>query len=129
MSIYRTKTHNEDDEEKFTYQFRKFAQIYYATDEFMREIDSPVLAESMHTSFAKDTLAFRLTWDLACRDLMELKWPSDWKQAFKERWFPGWLLKRYPVRYSHTILTEIAGIPRPDGKDYPVRYAVTKREL
>jgi len=25
-------------------------------------------------------------------------YPRDWWQAVKQRWFPGWLLKRYPVQ-------------------------------
>lgn len=29
-----------------------------------------------------------------------VKYPSDWKQAFKERWFPVWLLNKYPVEYT-----------------------------
>ena len=28
------------------------------------------------------------------------KYPSDWKQAFKEQHFPEWLKKRYPVKYK-----------------------------
>jgi hypothetical protein len=28
------------------------------------------------------------------------KWPADWWQAFRERWFPKWWLQRHPVRYS-----------------------------
>lgn len=28
------------------------------------------------------------------------RWPADWWQAFKERWFPAWLLRRYPVKYE-----------------------------
>jgi hypothetical protein len=118
---------SKSNEEKYLYKFRKFAQLYHANDGFLKCIGLPAM-KIITDEFYHET-TFRLTWDLACRDLMELKWPYDWKQAFKERWFPGWLLKRYPVRYSHTILTEIAGIHRPDGKDYPVRYAVTKREL
>lgn len=31
--------------------------------------------------------------------IKEIKYPKDWKEAFKERWFPKWLLKRYPVKY------------------------------
>lgn len=27
-----------------------------------------------------------------------VKHPADWWQAFKKRWFPGWALKRWPVR-------------------------------
>ena len=26
--------------------------------------------------------------------------PKDWKEAFKERWFPNFLLKRFPVVYT-----------------------------
>ena len=25
--------------------------------------------------------------------------PRDWWQHFKDRWFPGWLLERFPVRH------------------------------
>ncbi len=27
------------------------------------------------------------------------EYPEDWWQAFKERWFPAWILRRYPVKY------------------------------
>lgn len=27
------------------------------------------------------------------------KFPSNWKEALKERWFPKFLLKRFPVEY------------------------------
>lgn len=27
--------------------------------------------------------------------------PTDWWQAFKERWYPGFLLRRYPVKYEY----------------------------
>lgn len=28
------------------------------------------------------------------------QWPKDWWQAFRERWFPKWRLKKHPVRYK-----------------------------
>lgn len=28
----------------------------------------------------------------------EVRYPADWWQAFKGRWFPRWLLRRFPVR-------------------------------
>ena len=34
----------------------------------------------------------------------EFKWPRDWWQAFKERWFHGWLLERYPVEYMVKVV-------------------------
>jgi len=28
---------------------------------------------------------------------VEEKWPATWRDAVKERWFPAWALKRWPV--------------------------------
>ena len=32
-------------------------------------------------------------------------YPRDWWQAFKKRWFPGWLLKRFPVVYTEYVIS------------------------
>lgn len=32
-------------------------------------------------------------------EVIEFKAPLDWWQAFRERWFPRWWLRRHPVRY------------------------------
>jgi len=35
-----------------------------------------------------------------------IKYPATWRDAFKERWFPKWLLNRYPAQYRvHEIST------------------------
>ena len=31
------------------------------------------------------------------------KYPSDWWQALKERWFKPWMLRRWPVNYIEVI--------------------------
>jgi hypothetical protein len=41
----------------------------------------------------------------------EVRWPSDWKEAFKERWFPKWLLEYCPVRYEIRQYDAIAAFP------------------
>lgn len=33
-----------------------------------------------------------------------VRYPDDWWEAFKERWFPRWLLKRYPVRLTEVVI-------------------------
>lgn len=33
-------------------------------------------------------------------------WPENWWEAFKERWFPGWLLRRYPVKMKSINIRE-----------------------
>ena len=30
-------------------------------------------------------------------------YPADWWHAFKARWFPGWLLARFPARYTEVV--------------------------
>lgn len=32
-------------------------------------------------------------------------YPSDWKQAFKERWFPNWAKKKWPVVYTNFVVS------------------------
>ena len=33
-------------------------------------------------------------------------YPQDWWQAVKERWFPQWLLNRFPVKYKEINIEE-----------------------
>lgn len=49
-----------------------------------------------------DALVFRLTQTIWGRKVGErlVRWPADWWQAVKERWFPGWALRRWPVEYA-----------------------------
>ena len=37
--------------------------------------------------------------------------PADWWQAFKERWFPRWALKRWPVRRTFVNVTGASVFP------------------
>lgn len=34
------------------------------------------------------------------------KWPLDWWQAFRERWFPEWWLKKHPVEWDRVDVDE-----------------------
>ena len=36
--------------------------------------------------------------ELGDRDVYQ--WPAGWWQAVKDRWFPAWALKRWPVQYD-----------------------------
>jgi len=55
--------------------------------------------------------------------------PATWVDHFKLRWFPSWLLKRYPVRYRgitqsvnvEMLFTDLAAF----GRDRNIVYRVT----
>lgn len=38
-------------------------------------------------------------------DLEILQVPKDWKEHFKERWFPKYLLKKFPIKYKEYRVT------------------------
>jgi len=50
----------------------------------------------------------------------QVRYPADWWQAFKERWFPDWALKRWPVRWTVYELDVAAVYPdfRPSLPQY-----------
>ena len=58
----------------------------------------------------------------------EVRYPKDWLQAFKERWFSDWAKRRWPVQYRTTVLdakllyTEF----KPALPDQPYRIDVSK---
>ena len=40
-------------------------------------------------------------WSQDAGKKVTFKYPADWWEAFKEKWFKGWLLRRFPVNYTH----------------------------
>ena len=34
----------------------------------------------------------------------EHKYPKDWWQSFKDRWFPKWILRKWPVVYTKIVI-------------------------
>lgn len=46
----------------------------------------------------------------------EFKWPATWWDAVKLRFYPRWLLRRYPVRYRFERVTALALLPTLDLK-------------
>lgn len=55
------------------------------------------LVERLTDEFVVELRGF--IWGEDLGEIIE-KYLEDWKEAFKERWFPTWLLKKYPVRYK-----------------------------
>jgi hypothetical protein len=61
-------------------------------------------------------------------EVIEIEAPSTWFDHFKLRWFPVWLLKRYPVKYRNlqykinveALFTDLA-VP---SKERKIRYRV-----
>ena len=46
-----------------------------------------------------ENVHMRILAHVAQEDLIVIKYPANWKEALKERWFTQRLLKKYPVKY------------------------------
>ena len=78
----------------------KFCVFSWITQDLIKDFSiSPELDISLHSNFMSNEIVFRIRQDVLGQQLdkVEVRYPWDWWQAFKQRWFPQWLLKRYPV--------------------------------
>jgi len=75
------------------------------------------------SQFMADEIVLRVTGHIWAEQLVsdEFQWPADWWEAFKERWFPAWAKRRWPVRYERHRLDVKAVYPnlRPSVPDEP----------
>ena len=56
---------------------------------------------------------------------IEVRYPADWRQAFKARWFPRWALRRWPIEYVIRTMEVQAVYPslrHPDCKPYLIPF-------
>ncbi len=88
---------------------------------------------SVFTDDMTHSLTFRLEQWIASQELkrVEAHYPADWWQAFKERWFPEWARRKWPVRYTYLELVAEALYPDialPKERRY-VTLAMLKREM
>ncbi len=44
--------------------------------------------------------AIRLVFRLATMEEQVYDYPADWLEWFKQRWFPKWLIKKYPIKMA-----------------------------
>lgn len=96
-------------------QLMKYVLLTRLTKEMAREgfAIAPRVDVSMAQDFLTDQIAVRVIQEVwgEILDEVEHSYPADWWQAFKERWFPAWLLRRYPVKLKIMRLTARAVYP------------------
>ena len=81
--------------------------LYYITEEFAKIfIESPQVEIQSMGSFIADGLVVRVKQDILGRELerIDARYPANWWEAFKDRWMPEWLCRRYPVRWTEVSL-------------------------
>jgi hypothetical protein len=83
----------------------QFSLSYYLSQELQKEmaISPQVLAEMIG-----EQIVYKIRFFLYGKKIKTtVHYPRDWWEAFKDRWFPQWLKRKYPVQYQVIQLTSI----------------------
>jgi len=101
-------------------EVKKYVNSIIVRDEFLRDAYAPkFIAEK--TLYGMTRILCR--WEVLGKKLADVAWPATWWDAFKERWYPAWAKKKWPVRYNRIHVDELVGIsPRVEE---PTRIAIT----
>jgi len=111
--------------EALEYEWDKVLAAKVLSDTFWRNAEAPKLAASMMWSWLNDDIVISLRWPVAQRGLLQRQWPLNWKEAVKERWFPAWMKRRWPVQYAHIEIREVLACKRAPDNDR-VRYTLSE---
>ena len=77
--------------------------VAYFSKEMLTDVK---VRTSEHVSFVCNSLAIQLNAKVFAQrlDKQTVEYPSDWWQAFKERFFPVWARRRWPVHRTVKIM-------------------------
>lgn len=87
------------DLEKFALELRTLLNEKYL-------MDTEVSIERSYMEFAMRTVCLQVKGFVWAEDKgrQEIRYPKDWIEAFKARWFPKWALKRWPVKMQVDVV-------------------------
>ena len=118
---------------EFDRAFKKYK--YAITHRMTREFLMDTVDVDLAIEFAMDEIATRIrghVWgERESVQKVSITYPTDWKQAVKERFFPAWALKRWPVR-NKIITMDVKCFypnfrPKLDGEEH--RLVIFKKEM
>jgi hypothetical protein len=96
---------------------KRLVEEYVAKVEHLcvqESIDAEVLMSNISIETWEDevlrSMVFRLKLAVAAKEIIkqthEISYPSDWWQHLKQRWFPMWALRRWPVKLTIETVQE-----------------------
>lgn len=85
----------------------------------------PKVDFSLHDSFVFDHILLQIKQSIMGREMQSetVRYPADWWEAVKARWFPAWAKRRWPVHETVVELTALELYPKialPDQEHYIV---------
>lgn len=87
---------------------KKYCTSARVTHDIMSEITPVFINDWMSNS-----LLIELHTNIYCKDETEtrISYPSSWWQHVRQRFYPKWLLRRYPVKKEYHVVKYISAYP------------------
>lgn len=84
----------------------KFEAVSYVSEKLCDFAGRRTMRLTEHEAFYLDQVCLHIRQEILGRQLeyVDVRYPADWWQAFKDRWYPEWAKKRWPVRETVTFL-------------------------
>jgi hypothetical protein len=95
------------------YELDRLHARAYFSPEVLHNIKAEWIMDDAMRHVAVEVVALVATW----REQRLLEVPANWWEHFKERWFPAWALKRWPVLtkvYDAAVILPRVPIVSPD---------------
>lgn len=77
------------------------------TFDVRQELDAAIMGATCDVNIQLSAMAERMVasirgyvWAATTENHFSVRYPADWREALKERFFPKWALKRFPVKYT-----------------------------
>lgn len=125
----RTLERNPVDENTVKLEKLKYMLLKRLSSEFLADVEITPFA-----SFLADEIYLRLkgyVWaEEESAQQQVIRYPYNWWQAFKEQWFPKWMLSRWPVKYAKVVLDVKAIYPnfRPAIPNQEMRLSIIRHD-
>ena len=95
--------------EEIKFQVKRYATAYTFVTQGIVIPDGNITVEA---TLKKDIMKgiftqVRMVLNTLTQEHYQLKYPRTWWDAVKARWFPKWLLRKFPVEYSAVYTTHV----------------------
>ena len=113
-----------------TLERMKFVVLQYITEELADLFAYAPAVSISPLSFLADEIVLRVTQEVYGRTMEEVsaEWPADWWQAVKDRWAPGWMKARWPVKMKCVRLQAKELYPKFSRVDWEPQLHLARRE-
>lgn len=108
--------------EKVVLEKFKYAVSHRVDEEFLLTIDVDRYADMISKG-----VIYQFRTQIAGQKLEDIYYPANWKEAFKDRWFPKWLKKKFPVRFTYLEVKALYPQLHLPKWEYPPTFHIMKK--